>query len=323
MSGSKYLELLAKYVRDTDKAVLPKERNPFPQMKTDTFRLTNDAGFGGLGGSVDWAYIHEPVNMFPQLAVSEKARYVTIMGGSGINYMELHGEVEITLGKSREDAKTFKFGEAVAFYVGQGMLYNINVTKIDNKSCPIHFNELICGEQGPTSDNDITKDSSAGYDKYFASGEALWAKGQPHHEVVYPVMQTNNNIFGSKEKIRRTWMPVSEPHVLAEHAHFHNYLEYIVFYGSDPDNITDLGGIVEFTIGEDKDNLTMFRIDKSTIFCVSPGLWHSPMDFVKINDKSKPIVFCEVSYTGGFDDPTAKTEWLNGPPQMPPSPAAE
>ena len=323
MSGSKYLEFSEKYVRDTDKVIVPKEKNPFPQMKTDTFRLTNDPGFGGLGGSVDWAYIHEPVNMFPKLAKSEKTRYISIFGGSGVNYIKLHGEVEITLGRSADDAQTFKFNEAVAVYVGQGMLYNINVTKIDSKDCPIHFNELIYGDLGPITETDGSLENAKSYEKFMVSGEELWAKGQPHHEVVYPVMQTNNNIFGSKEKIRRTWMPVSEPHVLAGTAHTHNYLEYIVFYGSDPDNITDLGGIVEFTIGENKDDLTVFRIDKSTVFCVRPGLWHSPMDFVKINDKNKPIIFCEVSYSSGYDDPTAVTEWIDGKRPGPPPPKPE
>ena len=319
MSESKYQEFSEKYVRDGSKVIVPSAKNPFPQMKTDTFRLENDSGFGGLGGGVDWRYVHEPVNMFPSLSVSEQARHITILGGSGVNYLKLHGEVEVTLGKSREDARTYSFNESVSVYVEKGMLYNINITKIDSPGCPIHYNEFVFGDTIPhEGKTDKEMEPGDGYEHYIVSGEKLWAKDQPHHEVVYPVIYTGSSLIGSKEPVRRTWMPVSDPHVLASKAHYHEYHEYIVFYGTNPDDISDLGGVVEFTIGENKDDLTVFTIDKSTQFYIKPGLWHSPMVFTKINDPERPVVFCEVSYAGAFGGDYGKTEWIDGNPPRPP-----
>jgi len=324
MSGPKYEEFAKKYVRTESAVIVPKEKNPFKQMKTDTFRLENTPDFGGFGGSVDWAYIHEPLNMYPDLRQSEQARQITVLGGYGENYMQLHGKVEVTLGRSREDAVTYKYDESVNVYVEKGMYYNINVTKIDDPKCPVHFNEFINGDNAPIIENPdaplIVKD---GYESHITVGDELWAKNQPHHEVVYPVIYVGSGQFGAKEPIRRTWMPVSDPHTLANKAHYHEYLEYIVFYGTDPDDISELGGTVEFTIGENKDDLTVFTITKSTIFCVKPGLWHSPMVFTEIKDVKKPIVFCEVSYAGSFGPGAGNTVWIDGQPPMGPPPTKE
>ena len=321
MNDSKQREYSEKYVRDGSRAVITMEKNPFRQMKTDTFKLSSDPDFGGVGGGVEWSYIHEPVDMFPGMALSDSPRHITILGGSAVNYLELRGEVEITLGTSRDDLKTYKYNEAVSAYIKPGMLYDINITKVDDAGFPIHFNEFVYG--GSTPKTGESGGNGGGYEKYIVSGEDLWAKGQPHHEVIYPVISTGTFRHDvANEPIRRTWMPVSVPHVLAEKAHYHEFLEYIVFYGSDPDDISDLGGVVEFTIGEDKDNLTVFSINKSTQFFIKPGLWHSPMVFKEIKDPNKPVVLCEVSYAAGFGDDFGKTVWIDGVPPVRPDPAS-
>ena len=319
MSGPKYQEFAEKYVKTGGGLIVPKEKNPFKQMHTDTFRLENAPGFGGYGGSVDWSYIHEPVNMYPNLKVSEQVRHLTILGGDPVDYIKLHGEVEVTLGRSREDARTYKYGESVNVYVDKGMYYNINITKIDDPKYPIHFNEFINGDGAPViSAPAAATNIKDGYEAHITVGEEIWTKNQPHHEVIYPVVYVGSAQFGSSAPVRRTWMPVSDPHVLANKAHYHEYLEYIVFYGSDPDNIADLGGTVEFTIGENKDDLTVFTITESTIFYVKPGLWHSPMVFTEIKDVKKPIIFCEVSYAASFGPEAGNTVWIDGVPPSPP-----
>ena len=319
VSDSKYQEFSKKYVRSGRDVIVPKEKNPFKQMKFDTFRLENSPDFGGLGGHVDWGYICDPVNMFPDAAVSESARHLTILGGNPVNYLELHGEVEITLGHNRDDLHVFRFNESVSVYVEKGMFYNINVTKIDGPARPIHYNELVYGDIIPEAAEVAGEDIGEGYRKYLKSGKVLHAVNQPHHEVIYPVIYVGSPMFGAAEPIRRTWMPVSEPHTLANKAHYHKYLEYIVFYGTNPDDPLDLGGIVEFTIGENEDDLTVFTIDKSTQFFVKPGLWHSPMVFSEIRDRNKPIIFCEVSYAPGFGGPD-QTVWIDGISPYPPAP---
>jgi len=324
MSNPKYEEFSNKYMKTCPELIVPKGKNPFPQMKTDTFRLDAKPGFGGSGSQVTWGYIHEPLNMFPGLSVSEKPRLIVIMGGDGSNYLKLHGEMEITLGKSVEDAETFKCDEASAFYVEKDMMYNINVTKVDSQDCPLHFNEFVFGDLAPLREDEQAEaaDGGEGYAKYIKSGEVLWAKGQPHHMVVYPVVAAGSHLFDSKEKIRRTWMPVSVPHTLADKPHSHSFIEFMVFYGTNPNDISDLGGEMEFTVGESEDDLTVFKFNKSTIFCMMPGVWHNPMVIKTVNDPKYPINFCEVSQAHGYTPNSGRTVWIDGSvPTPPPRPA--
>jgi len=319
MSGSKHQEYAKRYVRTGDITVVPKSGGRQPQMPYDSFRLENSPDFGSKGGSVEWTYIREPLDMYPGTVMSDRVRHLTILGGDPVNYLKLHGEVEITLGFSKESAKVYKFDESLSVYIRQGMYYDVNVIKIDDPSYPIHFNEFVFGEFPPSFYEGDAAPSDEDFSKYIVSGDALHAKSQPHHEVVYPVIYTGSSLFDAKEQIRRTWMPVSDPHTLANRAHYHEFLEYIVFYGSDPENISDLGGIVEFTIGENKDDLTVFRIDKATQFFIKPGLWHSPMVFTEIKDPNKPIIFCEVSYVGAFGRDHGMTVWIDGVSPAPPA----
>ena len=314
MSNSKHQEYSKRYVMSGEPVIVKKENNKYKQMASDSFVLESTQDFGGHGGGVMWQYIHEPLDMFPGCVMSEEVRHITILGGKPSNYLKLLGEVEITLGSSKDAVSVFKFDTAVSVYIKKGMYYNINVTKIDNSDYPIHFNEFVFGDLPPAADEPLDTED---FSKYIVFGDALHAKNQPHHEVVYPVIYTGSSLFNAKEPVRRTWMPVSNPHVLAEKAHYHEFLEYIVFYGSDPENISDLGGTVEFTIGENKDDLTVFRITQSTQFFVKPGLWHSPMVFTEIKDPDKPIIFCEVSYAGAFGQDYAKSIFIDGIPPMP------
>ena len=60
--------------------------------------------------------------------------------------------------------------------------------------------------------------------------------------------------------------------------HEHPYAELVGFFGSNPDDPYDLGGVVEF--GMDGD---MHRLTRSTILFIPPGLPHSPMRILEVS----------------------------------------
>ena len=287
-------ELFQKYARTGEWTVIPKDKNPYPQMKFDSFYLDLAPDFGGYGGGVAWTYVCEPVNMQPEPVLSERSRYITLFGGDATEYRKLHGEAEVTLGKSKDDLQVFKLNESFGVYIEKGMLYSINITKLDDPNLPMHYSELTVGDNVPPEENPAAEDGS-GYGRYIKSGDELHAR-YPEVECVGPVMTTTHHMFGAKELVRRTWMPIVKPHTMAKNSHTHTFSEYLVFMGSDPENITDLGGVVEFTIGENEDELETFRIEKATHFWLKKGLFHSPLVFKEVKDPKKPIILCEVSY---------------------------
>ena len=295
MNEAKRQEYLKKYIRTGSDVILPKEKNPFPQMKTDTFKLDVTPDFGGFGGNVIWTSIFEPVAMQPEPAVSEHSRYISCFGGIPTDFTKLHGEVEITLGASSSDMKMFKIAEPFSAYIKKGMLYSISITKLNDPRLPVYYSELIFGEKAPVTDR-FTDDDIAGFEQYIKTGTSIVANYPGKEQVPCPIMIMDNSLFTSNDIIRRTWMPITKAHIMAKNSHTHAFTEFLVCHGSDPENINDLGGVIEFTIGDSPETLETFRIDKATQFMLPPNFWHSPLIFREVNDPEKPMIFCEVSY---------------------------
>ena len=316
MNETKRQEFTRKYARTGSGTIIPKEKNPYPQMKHDSFYMDVGPDFGGFGGGTLWAYIYEPVIMQPEPAVSGQSRYITVFGGDATDYLKLHGEAEVTLGKSRDDLRTFKFTESFGVYIGKGMLYSVNITKLDDPKIPMHYSELVVGDNAPPEDNPA--DDGEWYERCIKTGEELNAH-YPDTENLCTVMTTTHHMFGGKELVRRTWMPIIKPHTMEVRSHTHTFSEYLVFLGSDPENISDLGGVVEFTIGENEDDLETFSIDKSTQFHLKQGVWHSPLVFKEVRDPKKPVILCEVSYAAQLvqdrklDNDITKNDWRELP----------
>ena len=74
-----------------------------------------------------------------------------------------------------------------------------------------------------------------------------------------------------------------------EESHFHQGVdEYIFFMGADPMNIFDFDAEIDFYIGNDPDNMEIYKITKPTVVRLPPTVWHSPILFRKMK---KPLLF--------------------------------
>jgi len=71
--------------------------------------------------------------------------------------------------------------------------------------------------------------------------------------------------------------------------HAHPYDEFSLFLGTDPLNPTELGGELEFWIGEG-DEAQRFIINKSSAEWIPAGVLHDPHYYRKVNNPDKPIV---------------------------------
>jgi len=302
---SELREMLAgKYYRDCDTVMVPASENPYPQMKHDSVKLRSVEDFGGLGAEMNWQFIDEPLNMFPEPKKNEYERYMIIMGGNMKNILELGGTVEVSIGTDPADMHVFTYSEAVAVHVEEGLYYSVNVTKVDDAKYPVLFNEtafgVFGGIQGKVSELCGKKAAREDFEKCFQTQEVIWAKHHPHPEVVYPSITIMSPMFGGTTQLRRSWMAVSDPFAMEIKSHTHEFHQYLTFCGTDPDNMVDLGGTVEFTIGEESDKLEMFSSDKACQFFVKEGLYHSPLVFKHVIDPEKPILFCETSFTDNY-----------------------
>jgi hypothetical protein len=80
------------------------------------------------------------------------------------------------------------------------------------------------------------------------------------------------------------WEVPSPPDLLG--AHSHPFAEIVLFVGSNPRDMRDFGGELEWWMGEG-DEAERFFIDKTTLIYVPAGLRHGPMNFLRVD---RPIL---------------------------------
>jgi len=107
------------------------------------------------------------------------------------------------------------------------------------------------------------------------------------------ILWIDGNVVPGAFQMNTAWYftaPESGP-FLTEHAHDHD--ELIGFYGSNPDDPYDLGGVIEFSI-----NGEAHRLTRSTLIFVPCGTKHNPMRIVEV---SRPIFHFSVVTNNVYD----------------------
>jgi len=114
---------------------------------------------------------------------------------------------------------------------------------------------------------------------------------QRHPEVKSPVLGLmSDQSFGNKN-FALSWWPISQPFEMVSETHAHDFDQFLIFVGGDINNMPDLGGEVELTLGEEKGKLEKFVFTTATAVYIPAGLFHCPLNFKEVNNPNKPILF--------------------------------
>jgi mannose-6-phosphate isomerase-like protein (cupin superfamily) len=112
-------------------------------------------------------------------------------------------------------------------------------------------------------------------------------KSRPGVAAVTPaVMEGPKDWSGIQHRIN--WKYISQPTLLVEEPHSHDFDEFLVFLGCDPENARDFDAEVELSMGEEGEK---HIIDTGTIVCIPKGLVHCPINFKKVG---KTVLFCNI-----------------------------
>jgi hypothetical protein len=71
--------------------------------------------------------------------------------------------------------------------------------------------------------------------------------------------------------------------------HAHKFPEMLCFIGGNPEDVTDFGAEIDFTLGGEKHKITA-----PTVVSIPSGVKHCPINITKV---TKPMVFLEISLT--------------------------
>jgi len=124
------------------------------------------------------------------------------------------------------------------------------------------------------------------YGKYILRATGVEKPRPDVSAVLSPVLEGIEDWAGIQHRIN--WKYISQPVVVVEEPHTHDYDEFLVFLASDASNAQDFGAEVELSLGEEGEK---YIINTTSVVCIPKGLIHCPLNFRKI---SKPILFCNV-----------------------------
>jgi hypothetical protein len=107
--------------------------------------------------------------------------------------------------------------------------------------------------------------------------------GTPEFKELYKqfakrVLWMDSNVCEGAFQMNTAWYFAPAPRDPIFLEHVHDYDELIGFYGSNPDDQYDLGGVIEFSI-----NGEAHRLTRSTMIWCPAGATHNPMRILEVN----------------------------------------
>ncbi len=138
----------------------------------------------------------------------------------------------------------------------------------------------------------------------------LWHKSYPtdfHTEVVKPVISLRMAEMAGSTYSPFAWsfVPITKAFLMAPEPHVHEWDEFLMFVGGDTTNLLDLGGEVEFSLGDDKDDMEKFVFTAPALIHLTKGLWHCPLNFKRVDNPAKPVLFANLMFTTDYTKTTA------------------
>ena len=132
-------------------------------------------------------------------------------------------------------------------------------------------------------------------EKYFRKSVVTSATAHP--EVSAPRLGLNSNEGFGNRQFSMSWWAITEPFEMVKDNHAHDFDQFLIFVGGDLTNMPDLGGVVELTLSQDGKKLEKFVITEATTVYVPAGLYHCPLNFKKVNNPEKPILFHDLFFS--------------------------
>jgi hypothetical protein len=124
------------------------------------------------------------------------------------------------------------------------------------------------------------------YGKYILRGAKGEKPGREKPGVTTATLEGLKDWGGIQHRMH--WNYISQPVLMVEEPHSHDFDEFLCFLGIDPSNALNFGAEIELSLGEEGEKNI---IDTASIICIPKGLVHGPLNFKKIG---KPIIFCNI-----------------------------
>jgi hypothetical protein len=109
-----------------------------------------------------------------------------------------------------------------------------------------------------------------------------------HAEVTAPIPVLRSDDDYGNHRFWMYWKCITKPYIDEFETHKHDFDQYLVFLGGDPNNMLNFGGEVELTLSEDGVQKEVHVFTQYTTVYIKAGLYHCPLVYKKV---TKPIIF--------------------------------
>lgn len=103
----------------------------------------------------------------------------------------------------------------------------------------------------------------------------------------------------SEKNFSILWNCITEPFLMVNNAHSHEFDQFLHFYGANSMDITDFDAVVEMSLGEEEEK---HIITEPTVLHIPADMIHCPLNFKVVN---KPVIFMNVAMTPQYIRPTS------------------
>ena len=118
-----------------------------------------------------------------------------------------------------------------------------------------------------------------------------------HKEVTSPIPVLNSDDSFGNMGFQSYWEAITQPFLMVNESHNHDFPQYLMFFGGEITDLTDLGGEIELTLSEDGENMEKHVFTKATMVYIPAGLYHCPLNFKKV---TKPILFIDLFFASKY-----------------------
>ena len=124
------------------------------------------------------------------------------------------------------------------------------------------------------------------YDKYIAHPPHVQMRLKADKSVIFDGLWVGKQLINYDFSFGHQF--VRKPFKGDNPAHTHNFQEFLAWYGGNPDDPDDFGGVGVFYLGEE---LEKHVFTKPTVISLPPGLVHCPMEITRVD---RPIIQIEM-----------------------------
>jgi hypothetical protein len=96
------------------------------------------------------------------------------------------------------------------------------------------------------------------------------------------------------------FLRITEPTLMEEFPHSHDFDMYLYFMSFDPDNMGDLGADIEIGLGKEQE---IHKITTPTTVYIPAGMVHCPLEFKRVD---KPVLFVHCTLASKYVKDAAK-----------------